>query len=252
MEPILITGAARSGTSLVAGIINSCGVWVGETSGPNAHNPKGMFENANVREHLVKPYLNFLGVDPMGQSPLPEIEGLKDYPGDLKKDVMDIFKRQGYKKGPFMYKGAKMCLVWPIWHDAFPKAKWIIVRRDAEDIALSCLATPFMRKLSNNVPAWLRWVGEHVKRFEEMKEAGLDVTEIQAEEIIGGEFKDLQKFVEGAGLKWNEREVSDFVDPSLWKRRHPRKTKTIVEEGEANGQSVDAGSEEHTGDESGE
>ena len=42
MEPILITGAARSGTSMSAGVVSLCGAWGGELSGPNVYNKKGM------------------------------------------------------------------------------------------------------------------------------------------------------------------------------------------------------------------
>lgn len=66
-SPILITGCARSGTSMVAGVINMCGAFGGSMSGPNHNNAKGMFENARVRNNIVKPYLRQLHVDPLGQ-----------------------------------------------------------------------------------------------------------------------------------------------------------------------------------------
>jgi hypothetical protein len=49
-SPIIITGCARSGTSMIAGIINLCGAWKGVTSGPNKYNAKGMFENHELRQ----------------------------------------------------------------------------------------------------------------------------------------------------------------------------------------------------------
>ena len=39
--------------------------------------------------------------------------------------VQKIMHRHGWKEGPWFYKGAKACLMWPMWHDAFPDAKWI-------------------------------------------------------------------------------------------------------------------------------
>ena len=42
-EPILITGCARSGTSMVAGIINMSGAFGGVMAGPNKNNQKGNF-----------------------------------------------------------------------------------------------------------------------------------------------------------------------------------------------------------------
>ena len=77
-EPILITGAARSGTSLCAGTTNICGAWGGSLSGPTKYNRKGMFENSEIRNAVVKPYLRRIGCDPMGQDPLPDIKSIKE------------------------------------------------------------------------------------------------------------------------------------------------------------------------------
>ena len=49
---------------------------------------------------------------------------------DLDSKIAEIFFYSNYKGGSWYYKGAKMCLIWPIWHKAFPEAEWIIVRRD--------------------------------------------------------------------------------------------------------------------------
>jgi len=141
-EPILITGCARSGTSLVAGMINKCGAFGGNMSGPNKNNAKGMFENAHIRNLLMKPYLREIGVDPLCQYPLPDINKLT-IPSNWKQEVEKVMTDEGYWHGPWMYKGAKMCLTWKMWHHAFPHAKWIIVRRRTGDIVNSCLRTGF-------------------------------------------------------------------------------------------------------------
>ena len=57
---IFITGAARSGTSLTAGVIKLSGAWMGSTSGPTIYNKKGMFENGDIRERCIKPLFNKL------------------------------------------------------------------------------------------------------------------------------------------------------------------------------------------------
>ena len=151
-EPILITGCARSGTSMVAGVINLCGAFGGKMSGPNKNNQKGMFENHRIRQNIVKPYLRKLEVDPLGQYPLPNIKGL-DIPVNWREDVIKIMIDQGYKDGEWFYKGAKMCLHWPVWDYAFPNAKWIIVRRRTGDIVRSCLHTSFMSAFASSALA---------------------------------------------------------------------------------------------------
>lgn len=214
LKPILITGCARSGTSLTAGIFHHCGAFGGVVTGSTRWNEKGQFENTQIREKVCKPKLRELGVDPLGQYPLPDTLKI---PLDKawKRRVLAILLDEGYDGSvPWYYKGAKSCLMWPLWHQAFPSAKWIIVRRKKEDIAKSCLNTRFMRAYHNE-EGWLSWVSEHEHRFGQMWAAGLDVQEIWTDKVI--QDPNLMKpVVESCGLTWNEKAVSSFVTPSLW------------------------------------
>ena len=224
----LITGCARSGTSMVAGVVNLCGAFGGNMSGPNKNNAKGMFENGYIRNNMVKPYLRKMKVDDMGQYPLPDIKGLS-IPVDWKFRIEQVMRSQGYKEGPWFYKGAKMCLMWPIWHYAFPNAKWIIVRRRTGDIVASCIKTNFMRafswkavqravKVNNEKEGWLWWVHQHEQRFVEMIQAGLNVKVVWPERMITGDYQQMYETLEWLGLPWKS-EVTNFIEPKLWKAR---------------------------------
>ena len=141
-EPILITGCARSGTSLTAGVINYCGAFGGDMSGATRNNKKGMFENSMIRETIIKPILRGVGADPMGQNPLPDIKDFENKPELVERTrgkVIATMRAQGLRKQKWFYKGAKMCLMWNLWHKMFPRAKWVVVRRDDEGIIDSCL-----------------------------------------------------------------------------------------------------------------
>lgn len=232
-EPILITGCARSGTSLIAGIINLCGAFGGKMSGPTQNNAKGMFENARIRNDIVKPYLKGIQVDRMGQYPLPDIENLP-VPTNWRKKIERVIIDEGYTEGAWMYKGAKMCLMWPVWSYAFPNAKWIIVRRRTGDIIDSCLKTGFMRAFSDSLKCrmvkakdtrdgWLWWVHQHEKRFVEMIEAGVNCKQIWPERMVSGDYGQIYEMLEWLGLEWSS-EILSFVDPKLWKARHKLKT----------------------------
>ncbi len=217
-SPILITGAARSGTSLTAGIIAMSGAFGGNVTGPTNYNKKGQFENTHIRQNITKPYLESMSADKLGQRPLPDIKKLHAFP-ELQGQVERTMRREGYVDGPWYYKGAKMCLVWPVWHAAFPGAKWIVVRRNAEDIAASCLRTPFMRAFKT-AEGWVGWVHEHEKRFQEMDQVGslMEVTEIHTERLIAGDLETIKNFVDSVdGLTWNEAKVRKFIEPALWK-----------------------------------
>ena len=210
-EPILITGAARSGTSLIAGIINICGAWGGQMTGATRYNKKGQFENSQIRQNIVKPYLRSMGYDPMGQNPLPDINNLR--PFDMRSKVLDVITQQGYRGGHWMLKGAKYCLIWPIWKEAFPDAKWIIVRRETESIVDSCLRTSFMRAYRNR-DGWREWVAEYEKRFKEMLD--MDVREVWPIKAIQGDFSEIKEMIEDIELTWNEKAVKDFISPELY------------------------------------
>lgn len=223
-SPILITGCARSMTSVVAGVINMCGAFGGKMSGPNHNNQKGMFENAQIRNEIVKPYLRQIGVDPMGQYPLPDVDNLM-IPTDLRGKVERVMLEEGYKTGPWMYKGAKMCLSWPIWHYAFPNAKWIIVRRRTGDIIQSCIKTGFMRAFiraeaqkkvgaASEEEGWKWWVHQHEKRFVEMINEGVNCKIVWPHRMVQGDYQQLYETLDWLGLEWKS-EVLNFVDPLL-------------------------------------
>lgn len=217
--PILITGAARSGTSMIAGIINICGAWGGKMAGKTRYNKKGMFENSEIRETLVKPALERMGCDRLGQNPLPDIGNVKNankyFTTYWRRTVDKIVNNQGYISGPWMYKGAKMCLIWPIWDVAYPLAKWVIVRRNDQDIVNSCMKTGFMKRYKTP-EGWGIWVDEHKERFNEMRNAGLDIIEVWPTKAIQGDLAEAQAMIEKLGLQWMEQEVSEFICPALW------------------------------------
>lgn len=219
--PIIITGCARSGTSLTAGILHRCGAFGGIMTGATAANQKGQFENLEIRQNLVKPYLRSLGADPLGQKPLPD-------PGrcwgdaarlDWRRKIEGVMHQQGYKGGPWFYKGAKCCLVWPLWHEAFPEARWILVRRRDEEIVNSCLRTSFMRAYRDR-EGWQEWVDHHKARFEEIKEAcSSNVMEVWPYLAVKGELAQVEAMIEWLGLQWEEKRVREFVSPELWHGR---------------------------------
>lgn len=235
IPPILITGAARSGTSMTGGTINICGAYGGKLSEGTRFNPKGMFENGAVRNTLVKPFLRSINCDPLGQNPLPKISVMKNiaekekFVAEWKRKFLDLVfeSRNVNRDSPWFYKGAKMCLMWPLWHAAFPDAKWVIVRRDTEDIVASCLRTSFMRAYRNR-SGWLLWVSEHERRFEEMIDAGLNVVEVWPHRMIAGDFSEIQLVINKLGLKWERDKVVDFIDPGLWRRWKGKKDRVGV------------------------
>jgi hypothetical protein len=213
-KPILVTGCARSGTSLTAGILEICGAYGGKICGATKYNKKGQFENTEIRNNIVKPYLKKNNWDPLCQDPLPP-RHLDPVP-DWKEKILGVVRKHGYKGDcPWYYKGAKMCLMWQLWHDAFPKATWIIVRRNAQEIANSCIKTAFMRR-RKTFESWIEWVNIHEQRFDDMEKAGLFAFNVYPSELINDQLDNMEKIVTYLGLTWNEEKVKEFIEPKLW------------------------------------
>jgi len=212
--PLLVTGVPRSGTSLISGCLNLSGAWVGRTVGPNQDNPKGFFENIQMREKIVKAYLHSYGYDKLGQNPLPPIQeflGPQDYHHGpfIKKKIDEILSEEGYQGGQWLFKDAKLALIWSVWSAAFPKTKWVLMRRKRERIAESCQKTGFMRSFKSKAE-WLLWVIEYEKRFEALKRNCL-VYELWFEDIVEGKFDTLEALIKGCQLEWNEEKMREFV-----------------------------------------
>lgn len=199
---IFITGCARSGTSLTSQILQAHGFYLGPKKSVN-----GLFENFTIREKVIKPYLQSIGADPLGQKPLAE--NLKPFP-ELRSLVLEYM---GEFTEPWLYKCAKLAPIWPLWKEAFPEAKYVIVRRDAEKIIDSCMRTGFMRAFPSR-SGWKDWVEAHEKKFEEMK-ANLDCIENWTDELIEdpASFKSVAEF---CGVEFNETATRNCIDQNKW------------------------------------
>jgi hypothetical protein len=216
IDPILVVGCARSGTSMTAGMINICGAFGGEMYGPSIDAGKGMFENIQIRLEVVKPYLKKIGADPMGQKPLPNnrqvFEVSQPEVDRWKETIQQLMVNQGYNDGPWFIKCTKSAMIWYIWHRAFPNAKWVIIHRNHDDIIRSCLLTRFMRAYQN-AEGWSKWIEAHEQRFAEMHTAGLNIIDFWPSVLCGGDFEYARKMIEKLGLTFNEPVCRAFIEP---------------------------------------
>lgn len=219
--PILITGCPRSGTSLVAGIVERCGAQGGKTCGPTAANRRGQYENEALRNAVTKPFLRALEVDPLGQDPLPDIllvslnaTNSRTW-SSMRAKVLSTMKGQGVDLDePWYVKEPKLCLIWPLWDMMFPEAAWLVVRRDDDEIAESCLRTNFMRRYKNKV-GWQPWIDHHKLRMEEI-ECECSSFEVWSKHIVRGDMIEISAAIEWAGLTWDQNAVNEFVAPQLY------------------------------------
>lgn len=192
-------------------------------------NKRGLYENDRIREEIVKPYLHDVGVDEAGQYPIPDTNNLL-IPRQWKAQVEGIMNEQGYSGDrPWLYKDARIALTWPIWHYAFPNAKWVLVRRRTGDIIESCVKTAYMKAFKDTSvqkavnaeteeDGWRWWVHQNEKRFIEMIEAGVNVKVLWPERMVHGDYQQLYETLDWLGLKWSPT-ILNFIDPLLWTSR---------------------------------
>lgn len=212
--PIFVTGLPRSGTSLVTGVLNICGAWVGDTFPGDPFNRKGTFENKAIRENLLKPYLALIPSDPLGLDPLPplNVEPFID-PQRWRKLVLDTVSAQGYRGGPWAYKDAKLALCWRIWAEAFPDAKWVIAHRPGEDVIASCIrAEPMARRMGYRAERWIEWASAYEKHRDGITRKVVPVRS----DALFGDLAGIARVVEQLGLTWRSGIVRDFIDRRLW------------------------------------
>ena len=215
--PIFVTGIERSGTSIIAKMIRLGGAFAGEVT--------EMQENEGVRK-LVDNYYKSIKYPIKGQFPLPDTSSLS-FPSDWREKVIRILTEQGYDESKsWMYKNFRICQIWPVWEQAFPSAKWVVVRRRTGDIISSCIKTGFMTSFKDPIvqlfvgvnseeEGWKWWIHEHEARFREMIESKIDYRIIWPERMVNRDYTQAIELLEWLGLKWDDH-IKNIIDPLLW------------------------------------
>lgn len=209
-NPVFVTGIERSGSSLMARIIQMCGAFSGRTT--------NMCENINLKV-ITDDYYKRMGIDTRGQYPLPNtLEML--IPLDWRDRVSNILGSEDYdEKTIWMYKGSRIMQIWPVWKNAYPNARWVVVRRRTGDVIESCLKTGFMNAYNDKQiqriigvkderEGWLWWVHEQEKVLREMVGSGINWMEIWPERMLDGNFDQIHEMLNWLDLSWNPGIIS--------------------------------------------
>ena len=215
-QPVFITGIERSGSSLIAKILDISGIFRGGTT--------KMFENEEM-QHLTRKYITQSLVD--GELFLDSKQ--LAIPVIWKEKIDFILKDEGYKDGLWMFKSTQITQMWPVWHYAYPNARWLIVRRRTGDVIQSCMKTGYMKLFKDeqnlkkiNAPneweGWRWWVHQYEKKFVEMIEAGVNCRIIWPERMVSGDYQQIYETLEWLGLQWSTK-IVEIIDPMLIKSR---------------------------------
>lgn len=181
---IFVTGAARSGTTLITRMLEACGANLGDVG--------QLAENNVFKRKVLKPYLVRIGADPLGLDPLPSLSKFPPLTFDTDADLI---------------KDPKLALI----HPALPKdAKWVIVYRDAAKIAESCLRTPFLGN-RKTYEGWLEWAQEYQARCMTIENAMVVRTQDVIDDVCV-----LEPVVEWLGLEFDDKKMKKTVVKRKW------------------------------------
>ena len=215
-QPILITGCPRSGASMIAGIIKLCKARMGRLNGMNEN------IDARLQQDML---MRRLRVDVKGQYPLPVVSRLKPVLG-FANNIHNAVT--GGLSGEWAFKDSRILLTWSIWNKAFPKAKWIIVRRRKDDILKSCKQTAYMKafkypktlqalNLQTEEEGWHWMISQYEKRIEEVKMKANMMAVVYPEKMVEDDYSEIRSIVEDwLKLEWND-EVVNYMNEKLKK-----------------------------------
>ena len=214
-SPILITGADRSGSSIVAKVFSMCGAFGGETN--------------QMHEHIEIKALHHLLIEKKSDG-CHMIDLRKS---NTKCNWAEMFEESMRSDSlsdnqiPY-YKDSAICQTWQLWGKAFPDAKWIIVRRRTGDIIQSCVRTAYMLRFKKETnrkmvgahseeQGWLWWVHQYEKRFMQIIEAYPNNYKIVwPERMATNDFIQIKEAIEWSGLQWNP-EIENIIPQLLRK-----------------------------------
>jgi len=192
---LLILGQSRCGSSMVAGICAEHGLWTGPTKRADNRNINGFYEN-NIINKASRVRFGYL-ID-SGRQANP-----RAFP--WRKFVHDTIEEQGcVEDEKWLIKD--FALYYSIWTNFDPVV--ITVRRDVESTFASRqrlgwklhekgikAASSFMDVLENK---------RHVHR-------------VDSQQIIDGDYQQLEVPLKKMGIHLNEKIVKDFIQPDYWR-----------------------------------
>lgn len=199
IEPIIVYGPARSGTSLITGIIHLCGAWVGPYRKNEKLNPKGSFELQGFKTVLT----DKMSVDTNSVT--------------IREIMAEYIENIGYPGGPWVLK-VKDSLHW-IFKKGF-SPKWVLVWRKQGAI-LQSQERSYITK--NKEPGFFdkaieteKIISKHKYMSDMYNEDPENVFNIWPEKIIKGNYRDLENMINWLGLSFNYSKIKDFIDPAFW------------------------------------
>lgn len=133
MNPTIITGCHRSGTSLVSGLLYKCGMYLGPENRllpPGGDNPTGFWENKDIMTLNGKILLSCGGdwVRPKIVT-IGESLSIEEYEM-FKTKALNIISSEFFEHSWWGMKDPRFCFTLSFWYNLFPHMQVIVCLRD--------------------------------------------------------------------------------------------------------------------------
>jgi hypothetical protein len=233
-SPIIVLGALRTGTSVVAQMVHRWGAYAGEpeqlTAG-NEHNPQGYWEYKPIWDLLVELGDFAEGAnwwDPAFQT---LVKAKLSVP-DCRAKAQALIAGMASMGRPWLWKDPALSLYLPFWTELWPNPAYVITVRNPYDTAHSLQRFIMPPKL----PGEATFVAGNLLRWQYMLRLILEHTEAVAskifiayEELVQAPRQQAQRLKafldQRYGVEGNDARQIDsmaqVVTPGLWRNRSP-------------------------------
>lgn len=192
-EPLVVVGFPRSGTSLICGLLNLHGVWVGQTEAPRNSNTKGSYENGRIKKTVIDRCGRLMMKGRMAER----------CPG-LRAEISKIMVEEGYESGPWLMKSQAVYL--PALSEYNPI--FVKILRPSEKILESVRASNMFHESDDEIVDAIKlsfWEMNKLKGFT-----------IRPQHFIDGDFRALETILDHIGLDFDKKASEAFVDKEMW------------------------------------
>lgn len=193
-------------------MLETAGLFGGQTKPGDKWNARGYFENEGITQ-IVVDLLRSLDVDGLGKRFYPHYVSAHQ-PG-FREAVHASLIEQGWDgRQRWYYKNNKTLLTWRVWHHAFPNARWVIVKRDEEQIIRSCLRTEFMDAYDSR-DEWRQYLNYHLALIDEIKSAVPNWHEFSIDRVFESDENEVREMVLFTGCTY-QTEIMRCIERRLW------------------------------------
>ena len=208
----MIVGMHRSGTSLLASILQHAGLFIGdELLPPSDTNKKGYFENVDFYNFHIKAYKTLsLNVDGWDLQTVGKL--YKEMDEEARKIVEKNTREEWGWKEP------RTTLFLKYWENIIPNLKYIFVYRDPWDVADSLFRRATDQKvLADPIHAFKTWDfynREIIKMYTKHKK---DSIIVHTDDVISGSHTIIEEINTRFGFHLNSENIENIFDKDLFK-----------------------------------